>query len=53
MKTSIAMGSSTTGEAPLLPQIPGPKLAPFTPTAHADIKFIELIGNPDDKDAQV
>jgi hypothetical protein len=29
-----------------LPRVPGPKLAPFTPTAHADIEFIEELGNP-------
>lgn len=36
-----------------LPQVPGPKLAPFTPDAHAEIKFIENLGNPDDLDSQV
>lgn len=30
-----------------LPQVPGPKLAPFTSTAYADIEFIEELGNPD------
>ncbi|KAL2139930.1 hypothetical protein VTI28DRAFT_4475 [Corynascus sepedonium] len=29
-----------------LPQVPGPKLKPFTPTAHADIEFIKELGNP-------
>jgi hypothetical protein len=29
-----------------LPRVPGPKLAPFTPTAHAEIEFIEELGNP-------
>jgi serine/threonine protein kinase len=29
-----------------LPQVPGPKLAPFTPTAHADIEFIRQLGDP-------
>jgi hypothetical protein len=29
-----------------LPQVPGPKLAPFTPTARADIEFVEELGNP-------
>ncbi|AEO58194.1 hypothetical protein MYCTH_2305389 [Thermothelomyces thermophilus ATCC 42464] len=37
-----------------LPQVPGPKLAPFTATAHADIEFIEELGNPDsDVDSRV
>jgi hypothetical protein len=36
-----------------LPQVPGPKLTPFTPTAHADIEFIENLGGPNDKDSQV
>ncbi|KAH6842894.1 kinetochore Sim4 complex subunit FTA2-domain-containing protein [Chaetomium sp. MPI-CAGE-AT-0009] len=37
-----------------LPQVPGPKLAPFTPTAYADIEFIEELGNPAvDMDAYV
>ncbi|KAJ0116817.1 hypothetical protein J7T55_009968 [Diaporthe amygdali] len=36
-----------------LPQVPGPKLAHFTPDAHAEIKFIENLGNPDDLDSQV
>ncbi|KAK4033492.1 hypothetical protein C8A01DRAFT_40060 [Parachaetomium inaequale] len=29
-----------------LPQLPGPKLAPFTPTAHAEIEFVEELGSP-------
>ena len=29
-----------------LPQLPGLKFAPFTPTAYADIEFIEELGNP-------
>lgn len=29
-----------------MPQLPGPKLAPFTPTAYADLEFIEELGNP-------
>ncbi|KAK3295066.1 kinetochore Sim4 complex subunit FTA2-domain-containing protein [Chaetomium fimeti] len=29
-----------------LPQLPGPKLAPFTPTAHAEIEFIHELGDP-------
>lgn len=28
-----------------LPRVPGLKLAPFTPTAYADIEFIEELGN--------
>jgi serine/threonine protein kinase len=30
-----------------LPQVPGPKLAPFTPTARADIEFIRELGDPE------
>jgi hypothetical protein len=29
-----------------LPRVPGPKLAPFTPTAFAGIEFVEELGNP-------
>lgn len=36
-----------------LPQVPGPKLAPFTHNAHAEIKFIEELGSPDDLDSHV
>lgn len=36
-----------------LPQVPGPKLASFTPTAHADIEFIRNLGRPNDQDSQV
>ncbi|KAK3985670.1 kinetochore Sim4 complex subunit FTA2-domain-containing protein [Cladorrhinum sp. PSN332] len=36
-----------------LPAIPGPKLAPFTPTASADIKFIKKLGHSIDKDGHV
>ncbi|KAL2164002.1 hypothetical protein VTH06DRAFT_3216 [Thermothelomyces fergusii] len=37
-----------------LPQVPGPKLAPFTPTARADIEFIwELAGFNDSADSTV
>jgi hypothetical protein len=36
-----------------LPAVTGPKLAPFTPTAHADIEFIEFLGRENDKDSLV
>lgn len=37
-----------------LPQALGPKLAPFTPTAYADIEFIEQLGDPSsNKDGHV
>ncbi len=37
-----------------LPLVPGPRLGPFTPTAHAAIEFIEELGNPgQDKDGRV
>ena len=29
-----------------LPRVPGPKLAPFTPNARADIQFIKELGDP-------
>ena len=38
--------SSSVGLAKPLPQIPGPRLAPFSPTARVDIEFIEELGNP-------
>jgi hypothetical protein len=31
-----------------LPRAAGPKLPPFTPTAHADIEFIAALGNPEE-----
>ncbi|KAK0744467.1 kinetochore Sim4 complex subunit FTA2-domain-containing protein [Apiosordaria backusii] len=36
-----------------LPAVPGPKLAPFTPTARANIKFLENLGHAKDKDGFV
>jgi len=37
-----------------LPCVPGPKLAPFTPTAQADnIEFVEFLGNENDEDSLV
>ena len=30
-----------------LPRVPGPKLAPFTRTAFADIEFVKELGDPD------
>ncbi|KAL2148971.1 hypothetical protein VTH82DRAFT_1657 [Thermothelomyces myriococcoides] len=36
-----------------LPCVPGPKLAPFTPTAYADIEFIKFLGCENDKDSVV
>ncbi|KAH6851107.1 kinetochore Sim4 complex subunit FTA2-domain-containing protein [Chaetomium sp. MPI-CAGE-AT-0009] len=53
------MASSVFRLAPLpsppvpLPRIPGPKLAPFTPNARANIEFLEFLGGDDDKDSQV
>lgn len=36
------------GAAAPLPQVPGPKLAPFTPSAYADsIEFLNELGDPD------
>ncbi|KAH6619605.1 kinetochore Sim4 complex subunit FTA2-domain-containing protein [Chaetomium sp. MPI-SDFR-AT-0129] len=36
-----------------LPRVFGPKLAPFTPTARADIEFIHFLGRENDVDSQV
>ncbi len=37
-----------------LPQVPGPKLAPFTRTARATIEFVQELGNPNqDQDSHV
>ncbi|KAK4462228.1 kinetochore Sim4 complex subunit FTA2-domain-containing protein [Cladorrhinum samala] len=36
-----------------LPQVPGPKLEPFTANAHADIEFLKFLGSPEDKDSKV
>ncbi len=36
-----------------LPRVPGPRLAPFTPSAQADIEFIEFLGRQNDKDSLV
>lgn len=36
-----------------LPQIQGPKLAPFNGTAQADIEFIRPIGGSEDRDSYV
>lgn len=53
------MASSVFRLAPLpsppapLPRVPGPKLAPFTPDARADIEFVEFLGHEDDADSQV
>ncbi|KAK3297424.1 kinetochore Sim4 complex subunit FTA2-domain-containing protein [Chaetomium fimeti] len=53
------MASSVFRFAPLpsppvpLPGVPGPKLAPFTPNARADIEFIEFLGEENNVDSQV
>lgn len=36
-----------------LPRVSGPKLAPFTPTARADIEFVKFLGRENDVDSQV
>ncbi len=36
-----------------LGRVPGPKLAPFTPNAWADIEFDEFLGQENDADSQV
>jgi hypothetical protein len=36
-----------------LPCVPGPKLAPFTSNAQADIEFVEFIGRENDADSLV
>lgn len=53
------MASSVSHFAPLpnppvpLPRVPGPKLAPFTPNARANIEFIEFLGEDYNVDSQV
>lgn len=42
----MVLGSPSVHLAKPLPPIPGPRLAPFSPTAYADIQFIEELGNP-------
>ncbi|KAH6618043.1 hypothetical protein B0J18DRAFT_436316 [Chaetomium sp. MPI-SDFR-AT-0129] len=34
-----------------LPRVSGPKLAPFTPTARADIEFVQFLGRGNDVDS--
>ena len=52
------MASSVFRLAPLpsppvpLPRVPGPKLAPFTPNARANIEFLEFLGQENDVDSQ-
>ncbi|KAL2133695.1 hypothetical protein VTI74DRAFT_1871 [Chaetomium olivicolor] len=36
-----------------LPHVPGPKLAPFTPNARADIESVEFLGRENDVDSKV
>ncbi|KAH6626065.1 kinetochore Sim4 complex subunit FTA2-domain-containing protein [Chaetomium sp. MPI-SDFR-AT-0129] len=36
-----------------LPCVPGPKLAPFTPNARANIEFVEFLGEENNVDSQV
>ena len=53
------MASSVLRLAPLpsppvpLPRVPGPKLAPLTSNARADIDFLEFLGQENDVDSQV
>jgi hypothetical protein len=47
------MSSQDPTPPPPLPQLPGPKLEPCTPNAHADIKLIHALGIPEDLDSQV
>jgi hypothetical protein len=41
-----ALPSCPSAAALPLPRVPGPKLRPFTPTAHTAIEFIEELGSP-------
>ncbi|KAH6842735.1 kinetochore Sim4 complex subunit FTA2-domain-containing protein [Chaetomium sp. MPI-CAGE-AT-0009] len=51
---SSGLSRPSTQPAKPLPQVPGPKLAPFTPTGRADIQFITQLGDPDsNKDGRV
>lgn len=53
MADSFYLAALPNPPAPLL-RVPGPKLAPFTPTAHANIDFIKELGDPQiDQDARV
>ncbi|KAK0736495.1 kinetochore Sim4 complex subunit FTA2-domain-containing protein [Apiosordaria backusii] len=36
-----------------LPQVPGPKLQPFTPTGHTQIDFLQFVGAGKDRDSKV
>ncbi|KAK4187402.1 kinetochore Sim4 complex subunit FTA2-domain-containing protein [Podospora australis] len=49
------MASSSNPRPPLhVPQVPGPKLHSFTPTAEvSNIKFLHALGHSDDKDSEV
>jgi hypothetical protein len=47
MSSTTAPTTTFPGPPKPLPQVPGPKLAPFTPTAHAEIVFDEQLGDPE------
>lgn len=53
MATNIEGADATIAPAGPLPQVPGPKLAPFTPTASAEIEFIEELSLGKNKDSHV
>lgn len=47
------MAPHSSDRHPSLPRVPGPKLEPFTPTAHVPIKFMDAIGRSNDRDSHV
>lgn len=50
---NIDMQHSTSHSPLPLPRVPGPKLGPSAGDVHAEIRFIEALGNSDDLDSQV
>ncbi|KAL2192230.1 kinetochore Sim4 complex subunit FTA2-domain-containing protein [Corynascus similis CBS 632.67] len=53
MASSVARQARLPNRPVPLPRVPGPKLAPFTPNAHADIEFVEFLGRENDVDSLV
>jgi hypothetical protein len=47
MSSTTAPTTTCPGPPKPLPQVPCPKLAPFTPTAYAEIVFDEQLGDPE------
>ncbi|KAL2129115.1 hypothetical protein VTI74DRAFT_8205 [Chaetomium olivicolor] len=47
------MSSPPSPPPPPFPRVPGPALAPFTPTAYADVDFLKSLGHSNDQDSYV